>query len=1046
LCACLLAPTLASAHNLITKTTSTPTVSPGGTATYTIRSDAAGTTSDVIGIQIQDTLPTGFTYLSTASITLLNAQSTRPAVVNPVVGTATPIWGTFNNINGTPDGAFQIVFNAAVANTTACGAYTNTAIKVNGNAANTHTDTSATNVAPVTVAGTAPALTVSKVANAPIVVPQGSTASYTLTITNTAPAGSCPATGVTLTDTLPAGFTYASTGTVTLGGGSLQPATTTPAVGATNPVWGTFTIPAGGTVNLSFTATVGAAVAGGTYSNSASATSTAAGATVTPFNGAAGTVDDIIVPSRPVLSKAFSTASVGIGQTTSLVFTIDNTAANAVARSAIAFTDTLRSGLTIANPPVPASSNCGAPTFNAANATQPFTASAISVAAGASCVVTLTVRGTTLGSVINAAADISALAGLTNGVTSQTVAVVQPTVAKTFGAASITDGAVTTLVFTLTNGVGNPAEGGIALGDTLPTGLRLNSASPAVIYSAGCSGPATAAYASATRVLSGLTGITMAGGTASCTVTVAGLTNQTGVTGSCPNAALTNVATSITATNASAAGATDQCLSVTVTPAGVPVSGTVYGDVNHNASLDGGETGTGVTGIFVKLTPSSGGVCSGPAMAAAAVNAATGAYSLAGVVPGSYCLVVDTNNTLADITPGFAAGWIGTQTPGGIIQVVVASISKEQQNFGFYGGSRFSGVVFADAGAGGGSANNGIRDGAEPGLSGVSVRATSGATTLDSGVTAADGSYLLWLPASASGTVVITPSAPSGYLATGGSAGTSGGSYTRPSVSVTPVAGQSSTGVNFGLVPPNRLSPNGAQTAQAGNPVFYAHVFQAGSGGQVTFSLVNSATPAAPAWSQVLYRDSNCNGVLDPAEAVVSAAVTATAGQSICLIVKQFVPTGAVQGAQNTTTLTAAFSYSGAAPVLAASQSVTDVTTIGQAGALVLGKLVTNLSPVTPPPPATSINADPGHTLEYTLNAVNYGTQSLLTLIINDATPAFTTYVSASCPSSLPAGIAACAVSTQPAVGGQGALQWTFAGTLIPGAQLMVSYRVKVDQ
>jgi hypothetical protein len=43
-----------------------------------------------------------------------------------------------------------------------------------------------------------------------------------------------------------------------------------------------------------------------------------------------------------------------------------------------------------------------------------------------------------------------------------------PTVAKTFGAASITSGGSTTLVFTLTNSSGNPAQSGIALGDPCP--------------------------------------------------------------------------------------------------------------------------------------------------------------------------------------------------------------------------------------------------------------------------------------------------------------------------------------------------------------------------------------------------------------------------------------------------------------------------------------------------------------------------------------------------------------------------------------------------
>jgi hypothetical protein len=37
-------------------------------------------------------------------------------------------------------------------------------------------------------------------------------------------------------------------------------------------------------------------------------------------------------------------------------------------------------------------------------------------------------------------------------------------------------------------------------------------------------------------------------------------------------------------------------------------------------------------------------------------------------------------------------------------------------------------------------------------------------------------------------------------------------------------------------------------------------------------------------------------------------------------------------------------------------------------------------------------------------------------------------------------------VTTQPAVGAQGALKWTFTGSLASGAQLIVTYRVKVDQ
>ena len=97
-------------------------------------------------------------------------------------------------------------------------------------------------------------------------------------------------------------------------------------------------------------------------------------------------------------------------------------------------------------------------------------------------------------------------------------------------------------------------------------------------------------------------------------------------------------------------------------------------------------------------------------------------------------------------------------------------------------------------------------------------------------------------------------------------------------------------------------------------------------------------------------------------------------------------------------------------------------------------------------PTATSVGAMPGDALQYTLTAVNNGTQSLSTLIVNDTTPAFTTFLLAACPGALPAGITACSASTQPTLGAQGGLQWTFTGSLASSAQLAVTYRVKVDQ
>jgi uncharacterized repeat protein (TIGR01451 family) len=88
----------------------------------------------------------------------------------------------------------------------------------------------------------------------------------------------------------------------------------------------------------------------------------------------------------------------------------------------------------------------------------------------------------------------------------------------------------------------------------------------------------------------------------------------------------------------------------------------------------------------------------------------------------------------------------------------------------------------------------------------------------------------------------------------------------------------------------------------------------------------------------------------------------------------------------------------------------------------------------------------PGDVLQYTITAVNVGGQGITSLVVNDSTPAYTTFVSAACPvAALPAGMTACNVTTQPTAGGTGAVVWTFTGTLTPGASVVPTYQVKIN-
>jgi len=483
---------------------------------------------------------------------------------------------------------------------------------------------------------------------------------------------------------------------------------------------------------------------------------------------------------------------------------------------------------------------------------------------------------------------------------------------------------------------------------------------------------------------------------------------------------------------------------LTLTPLAESVSGTVYADANHNAALDAGETGTAIAGLYVKLSPYSGGVCQSPATAAAAVTAATGAYNFAAVTAGSYCLTLTNSSSLANNTAYLPGGWIGTEASGGVRQVTTGGGAPPVQNFGLYNGSSLSVVVFADTGVGGGTANDGAQNGGEAGLNGVAVTVSSGGTAIASSSTGSTGLATLWLPASTGGTLTLTPTVPSGDLATGGSAGNTGGSYARPTVTFSFAAGVTYSGIAFGLIPANSLAPNGAQSAQPGTTLYYAHTFIAGSAGQVTFSAVALASPTLAGWTQLLYLDSACSGQPANTDTVISAPISVTANQQVCVLVKQFVPAGAPGNAQNKVSLSASLAYSGSAAPPANVVTATDTTTVTTSTNAQLVKQVQN---VTLAGAYTTANtALPGNVLQYQLSVSNQGSAAVSTVVVNDATPPFTTFVSAACPATLPTGLTACAVTVQPTVGASGALQWTFQGSLAAGAQTAVTYQVTIVQ
>lgn len=471
------------------------------------------------------------------------------------------------------------------------------------------------------------------------------------------------------------------------------------------------------------------------------------------------------------------------------------------------------------------------------------------------------------------------------------------------------------------------------------------------------------------------------------------------------------------------------------------VAGSVYGDANHDSTLTAGEVGIGQT-TYVKLASGSPGACTSPALQAATVDPSTGAYTFSGVLAGSYCVIASTNATLTDVTATMPTGFVRTETSTGVRAATVSAANLTGQNFGLYAGSTLAGRAFTDNGAGGGTANDGVINGTEAGITGLAVAASSGATTIASATTDATGAYTLWLPSSSTGSIVVTETPASGSLAISGNVGTTAGTYARATnaTTFTVAAGSQYTGVNFGNVPANTLSTTGATSAPPDATVPYAHSFVAGTAGSVTFS--TAAT--AGTWTQSIILDANCNGVVDSGEAAVSGAIAVTAGQTVCIVVRDTMPAGAANGAQDVVTVTATMAYANASPAFSQSQTRTDTTTVSTSLLMQVAKQVRNVTQNTSF--ATSNGAKPNEVLEYQLVVTNPSAGGVTTMTVNDATPGYTTFVSASCPGSLPSGVTACAVPTKPAAGATGAVQWTFTGTLAAAGSITVTFQVRVDQ
>ena len=252
--------------------------------------------------------------------------------------------------------------------------------------------------------------------------------------------------------------------------------------------------------------------------------------------------------------------------------------------------------------------------------------------------------------------------------------------------------------------------------------------------------------------------------------------------------------------------------------------------------------------------------------------------------------------------------------------------------------------------------------------------------------------------------------------------------------------------VNSLTVTPNRQG----QVYQGGSIVYAQTITNNGNSTLTTVAI--SSSNSASGFTSVVYADLNGNGVLDPAEVLAGPITNITslaAGASQKVLVQVFAPLGATAGTTNATVVTA----SGKDPSnVTVSGSATDTTTV-IAGSLSIQKLqsLTAGSGYA----SANLSAKPGTKVYYQITVTNTGTVPVLSVVINDATPASTTYSNGDTTTS-PTGVAAFTTdggTTYVAGGGSapaggngstGSVNFTI-GTLNPGQTAIAYFGVTIN-
>ena len=195
---------------------------------------------------------------------------------------------------------------------------------------------------------------------------------------------------------------------------------------------------------------------------------------LTSTSGNSGTATaTLTVNPQPLFAKSFTSNPIVLGNNSTLVFNIDNSAST-VAATNLNFIDNLPTGMQVATP-ANASTTCTGGTITAVPASATVSYVSASVAAASSCTLSVDVTTTTSGVFVNLSGDLSSSLGNSGAATDTLTVNPPPAFSKLFNADVIRPGDISQLSFSIDNSTSTVAATALDFSDVFPAGLVVNT-------------------------------------------------------------------------------------------------------------------------------------------------------------------------------------------------------------------------------------------------------------------------------------------------------------------------------------------------------------------------------------------------------------------------------------------------------------------------------------------------------------------------------------------------------------------------------------------